>query len=139
MLVSKNAKICVTPNTKHKICVTPNAKRQWYIGCVVYRLQNFRVGHLDFMVFVLILFALATQREPSLQWNMGFRLQPQTMPTYWYPKRGQKASWTPTKNPTRVQTWWNMVTLVSIRVGFALGSRWACHLRYLHHEKMSKY
>ena len=26
MLVSKNAKICVTPNVKHKICVTPNAK-----------------------------------------------------------------------------------------------------------------
>ena len=28
MLVSKNAKICVTPNAKHKICVTPNAKPQ---------------------------------------------------------------------------------------------------------------
>ena len=26
MLVSKNAKICVTPNAKHKICVIPNAK-----------------------------------------------------------------------------------------------------------------
>ena len=25
MLVSKNAKICVTPNAKPKICVTPNA------------------------------------------------------------------------------------------------------------------
>ena len=28
MLVSKNAKICLTPNAKHKICVTPNAKDQ---------------------------------------------------------------------------------------------------------------
>ena len=28
MMVSKNAKICVTLNTKHKICVTPNAKSQ---------------------------------------------------------------------------------------------------------------
>ena len=28
MLVSKNAKMCVTPNVKHKICVTPNAKPQ---------------------------------------------------------------------------------------------------------------
>ena len=28
MLVSKNVKICVTPNAKHKICVTPNAKPQ---------------------------------------------------------------------------------------------------------------
>ena len=27
-LVSKNAKICVTPNTKHKICVTSNTKPQ---------------------------------------------------------------------------------------------------------------
>ena len=28
MLVSKNAKICVTPNVNAKICVTPNAKPQ---------------------------------------------------------------------------------------------------------------
>ena len=28
MLVSKNAKICVTPNAKPKICITPNAKPQ---------------------------------------------------------------------------------------------------------------
>ena len=28
MLVSKNAKICVTPSAKPKICVTPNAKPQ---------------------------------------------------------------------------------------------------------------
>ena len=28
MLVSKNAKICSTPNAKYKICVTPNAKPQ---------------------------------------------------------------------------------------------------------------
>ena len=28
MLVSKNAKICVTPNAKPKICVTPNANPQ---------------------------------------------------------------------------------------------------------------
>ena len=28
MLVSKKAKICVTPNSKHKICITPNANPQ---------------------------------------------------------------------------------------------------------------
>ena len=28
MVVSKNAKICITPNAKHKICVTPNANPQ---------------------------------------------------------------------------------------------------------------
>ena len=30
MLVSKNAKICVTPDANAKICVTPNANR-WNI------------------------------------------------------------------------------------------------------------
>ena len=28
MLVSKNTKICVTPDAKHKICITPKAKPQ---------------------------------------------------------------------------------------------------------------
>ena len=41
----------------------PNAS-QWNI--------DFRIGHVNFMLFVLILFLLVTQREPSLQWNMGF-------------------------------------------------------------------
>ena len=34
--------------------------------------QNSGVGHVHFMFFVLISFALASQREPSFQWNMGF-------------------------------------------------------------------
>ena len=74
MLVSKNAKICGTPNTKYKICVTPNAKPQR--EPMEYRLRwvpnwNFCVGHVHFMLFVLISFALGNQRKPSLQWNMG--------------------------------------------------------------------
>ena len=28
MLVSKNAEICITPNTKLKICISPNANHQ---------------------------------------------------------------------------------------------------------------
>ena len=72
MLVSKNPKICGTPNAKYKICVTPNAS-QWNIGCVGSQTQNLCVGHVHFMLFVLISFALVTQREPSLQWNMGLR------------------------------------------------------------------
>ena len=28
MLVSKNAKICITPNANAKICITPNVKPQ---------------------------------------------------------------------------------------------------------------
>ena len=30
------------------------------------------VGHVHFMLFVSILFALGTQRGPSFQWNTGF-------------------------------------------------------------------
>ena len=76
MLVSKITKICVTPNANFKICLppthNPNAS-QWNMGCVGSPTQNFCVGHVDFMLFVLISFALVTQREPSLQWNMGFK------------------------------------------------------------------
>ena len=75
MLVSKNAKIWVTPNANAKICVTPNANPQrsrWNIGCVGSSMQNSHVGHVDFMLFVIISFALVTQCEPILQWNMGF-------------------------------------------------------------------
>ena len=32
-------------------------------------MDNLCVGHVDFMLFVLISFALDNQREPSLQWN----------------------------------------------------------------------
>ena len=34
---------------------------------------RFPIGHVHFMLFVLISFALGTQREPSLQWNMGLK------------------------------------------------------------------
>ena len=60
MLVSKNATICVTPNE--------------IIGCVGSPTQNLCSGHVYFMLFVLISFALLTQREPSLQGNMGLRI-----------------------------------------------------------------
>ena len=73
MLVSKNAKICLTSNAKHKIFVSPNAS-QWNIGCIGFPTQNLRVGHVHFMMFVLISLAFVTQREPSLQWNMGLTL-----------------------------------------------------------------
>ena len=43
MLVSKNAKVCVTPNAKPKICVTPNAN-QWNIGYVGSTMQNFALA-----------------------------------------------------------------------------------------------
>ena len=50
---------------------------QWNIGCVGSPKLFSHVGHVLFMLFVLISFVLVTQRKPSLQWNMGFnpRLQ----------------------------------------------------------------
>ena len=76
MLVSKNANISITPNKNTEICVTPNANP--LSEHVEYRsrwspTQNSHFGHVDFMLFVLISFALGNQQEPSLQWNMGFR------------------------------------------------------------------
>ena len=52
---------------------TPNANR-WNIGRVGSPAQNSRIGHVDFMLFVLISFALVTQHEPSLQSKMGCRV-----------------------------------------------------------------
>ena len=46
----------------------PNASR-WNIGGVGSPTQGAGVGHVDFMLFVLISFALVTQCEPSFQWN----------------------------------------------------------------------
>ena len=43
--------------------------------------QTFRVGHVHFMLFVLISFVLGTQREPSLQWNMGWRVYSRSLPS----------------------------------------------------------
>ena len=34
---------------------------------------HIRVSHVDFMLFVSILFALGTQRERFFSWNMGFK------------------------------------------------------------------
>ena len=73
MLVSKNANICVTPNENAKICATPNAS-QWNIGCVGSPCVGARVGHVHFMLFVSISFALGSQRERSFQWNMSLRV-----------------------------------------------------------------
>ena len=49
---------------------TPNANR-WNIGHGGSLNQKSCVGHVDFILFVLISFALVFQREPCLQWNMG--------------------------------------------------------------------
>ena len=65
----------LTPNLKFALppTRTPNAS-QWNIGWVRLPGVGAGVGHVDFMLFVLISFALVTQCEPSLQWNMGFTI-----------------------------------------------------------------
>ena len=67
---------------------------QWNIGCFGSQMQNFRVGHAHFMLFVLISFALVTQREPSLQWNMGLNVIGTTPP----PPKKKKKEITKTNN-----------------------------------------
>ena len=76
MLLSKNAKICITTNMNAKICVTPNTNpyaNRWNIGRVGSPMQNSHVGHVDFMLFVSLSLALGSQRKHNFQWNMGFR------------------------------------------------------------------
>ena len=36
-------------------------------------MQNYCVGHVNFMLFVSISFAVGSQRKRIFQWNMGFR------------------------------------------------------------------
>ena len=71
MLVSwsqrKALNLCLPP--------TPNPDAsQWNIGCVGSLALGLCVGHVHFIFFVLISFALGSQRKCSFQWNMGLRL-----------------------------------------------------------------
>ena len=69
-----NPLICVLADAKPEICILADAKPKR--KPVEYRLrwvptQNSGVGHVHFMFFVLISFALGSQHAPSFQWNMG--------------------------------------------------------------------
>ena len=48
----------------------PNAS-QWNIGCVGSLALGLCVGHVHFIFFWLISFALGSRRKRSFQWNMG--------------------------------------------------------------------
>ena len=52
---------------------TPNANR-WNIVYADPLAFGPRVGHVHFMLFVSISFALGTQHKPVFEWNMGFRI-----------------------------------------------------------------
>ena len=69
MLVSKNTKICVTPNMKHKICVTPNTKPQR--EPMEYRLCW--VPKTKFSLWPCTFHVVCVHFIPSLQWNMGLK------------------------------------------------------------------
>ena len=64
-------------NFSRHLTQNPN-KSQWNVGCVGFHMQNFRVGHVHFMLFVLISYAFGGQRKPSIQWNMGFKVRGQS-------------------------------------------------------------
>ena len=64
MLVSKNAKICLIANANANICVNPNSS-QSNVGCVGSPGIGARIGHVHFMLFVSISFALGSQYEHS--------------------------------------------------------------------------
>ena len=75
MLVSKNVKVCFTPDAKPKFAFHPTQNRnasQWNIGCVGSSGIGGRIGHVYFKLFVSISFAFGSQCKRSFQWNMGF-------------------------------------------------------------------
>ena len=53
---------------------TPDASR-WNIGGVGPSIVGAGVGHVLFMLFMSISFAMGTQRKLVFQWNMGLRVR----------------------------------------------------------------
>ena len=82
MLVSKNA-LPPTPNLKFAFHPTqnPNAS-QWNIGCVGDQTQISRVGHVHFIFFVLISFALGSQ-FPVEYGLKTYRIKFRPHPDFW--------------------------------------------------------
>ena len=65
---TRNLKVAFYPTRN------PNAS-QWNIGCVGSLAFGLCVGHVHFIFFVLISFALGGRRKRSFQWNMGLSFQ----------------------------------------------------------------
>ena len=69
---------------------TPNASR-WNIGGVGSPTRGAGVGHVDFLFFVSISFALGTQRKPvffSGIWALNYVIQYCILHTYQSPQKG---------------------------------------------------
>ena len=64
-----------TQNLKFALARTPTPDAsQLNIGCVGSLALGLCVGHVHFIFFVLISFALGSRRKRSFQWNMGLTL-----------------------------------------------------------------
>ena len=67
--------LALTQNLKFALATMPTPDNsQWNIGGVGPSGVGAGVGHVHFMFFVLISFALRSQRKPSFQWNMGLNV-----------------------------------------------------------------
>ena len=62
---TRNLKVAFYPTRN------PNAS-QWNIGCIGSLALGLCVGHVHFIFFLLISFALCSRPKHSFQWNMGF-------------------------------------------------------------------
>ena len=75
----KTLKFALPPTQMLKFALphtqTLNGSR-WNIGHVGSPTRGAGVGHVDFILFVLFLVALGTQRKCDIQWNTGFRIFP---------------------------------------------------------------
>ena len=61
------------PNAKPHTPNDPNGSNRWNIGCVVSPHIVVHIGHVHFMFFVSISFALGSQGKCNFWWNMGFK------------------------------------------------------------------
>ena len=71
----KTLKFALPPPSNLKFALPPNATpntSRWNIGCVGSPAVGAGIGHVHFIFFVLISFALGSHSEPLFQWNMGF-------------------------------------------------------------------
>ena len=72
---TRNLKFAFNPTRNLKFAFYPTRNphaSQWNIGYVGSLVLGLCVGHVHFIFFVFISFALGSRRKRSFQWNMGF-------------------------------------------------------------------
>ena len=129
MLVSKNAKICVTPDAKPKICVSPKAKPQR--KSVEYRLcwvpnANFSRWACTFHICVSISFALGTPFPVEYGLNSKAHITPQRESLKQCPTRAYNAQHEPHGTRDVGLHWaciFQVICVNFIRVGYPTKTR----------------